>query len=623
MQQQNAQWLSQLQAESAPPSPRRERRTTFEPGFTPVAARSQDIVGGEMQESPVKESPAREAPVAAPSRAVASVEKPAAEDESPARETPAQPLRALIPVQASAWAAVLVTVLAALWLGLFPLLCKYPKGYVQNTHFKWIAMMALTGVTVLASAVPAVLERRRIRWRDAGRTLCVAFFAWMGLSVLFGSGAELVNRDGQHVVWIGSGRYEGMSTQLCYCGIFLALSLIRPKMRALCAAAAAGLIAFFAVVMGQYAGYNVLELFPSFPEVFNTRVTYEFQGTIGNIDMVSGYLCLMVPLLLGTWLDEGGRIGLLTVPAGLLGVMLMLMMEVQSGMLALMGCCVLLAGTMLRLPRVRSRGFLLLGCVLACVTLRSLIGLPWLDGLSEPWNLPMRPDIALPQCRGDEQVVFPWAFSPVKLAPLAGTAACLALSAWFRRHRGHEIALAPTVMLLALTLLIAVLLVGVADIPESAGAVYEIHEVLNGRMLDSFGSGRLGVWRKTLETARQHLLFGTGPDTFRALVGDEMYRAGLTPGQTFDNPHNMFLAIAMQSGLPALLLFLAGMGALVIGAWRQRGGLGLAAAVLAYLAQGMFSFSICLVTPMFWAMAGLCVALARKRVYVSPAECGQ
>ena len=42
-------------------------------------------------------------------------------------------------------------------------------------------------------------------------------------------------------------------------------------------------------------GVNVLGLFPAGHSIYTN---YEFQSTIGNIDMVSGYLSLVVPLLL-------------------------------------------------------------------------------------------------------------------------------------------------------------------------------------------------------------------------------------------------------------------------------------------------------------------------------------
>ena len=39
-------------------------------------------------------------------------------------------------------------------------------------------------------------------------------------------------------------------------------------------------------------------------------------------------------------------------------------------------------------------------------------------------------------------------------------------------------------------------------------------------------------------------------------------------------------------------------------------------AVLCYLVQGMFTFSICLVSPMFWAVMGMAAALYGKPLHI-------
>ena len=63
--------------------------------------------------------------------------------------------------------------------------------------------------------------------------------------------------------------------------------------------------AFCGIVALQYAGINVLGLFPTGRSIYTN---YEFQGTIGNIDMVSGYVMLVMPMLLGAFVarEKGG-----------------------------------------------------------------------------------------------------------------------------------------------------------------------------------------------------------------------------------------------------------------------------------------------------------------------------
>lgn len=506
----------------------------------------------------------------------------------------------------SAWAA---TVLGGLWLGLFPLLSRF--SYTGITRSKWEIAMALGAFTLGAGAMLfACGTWRQVKWLRPGRGLMALFFLWVALSAEFGSAADLLNQNGERVVWVGAGRYEGLPTQLCYGAIFLTLSLLRPKMKAVSCCAAAGLLCMLGVTLGQYAGYNVLGFYPG---RLSVRTNYEFQSTLGNIDMVAGVLAVLVPLTLGEWIHSGGRRGALLLPAGLGGVLMLLMMEVQSGLLALLCALWLLCGLLLRCPECRARGMAVLCGVMACVSLRLLLGLPWLDGLQAPWNLPTRPDAPLPLLSGTEPVVFPW--HPVwwKFVPLLLCAPLGFLGARWRKRPGAATPLWLTLLLLALSVAFVLLLVALVEVPASAGGLWELHEVLCGRAQDSFGSERLGVWRCTLEIARQHPLFGTGPDTFLAVMSGYLKENGLRFRQLFDSPHNMLLAILVQNGAPALALFVLGMAALIVSSARKKEGRALAAALLCFLTQGLFSFSLAIVSPIFWAAAGLAAGLDGTR----------
>ena len=129
--------------------------------------------------------------------------------------------------------------------------------------------------------------------------LGVGFFAWVAVSAYTGPLGHQLNGDGEWVWWAGVSRHEGLSAKLLYCLIFLCLTCYPPRWRTALTAAGVALIAFCAVVAMQYAGENPMGLFPRGKSIFTN---YEFQGTIGNIDMVSGYLSLAVPLLLGGFL---------------------------------------------------------------------------------------------------------------------------------------------------------------------------------------------------------------------------------------------------------------------------------------------------------------------------------
>ena len=153
----------------------------------------------------------------------------------------------------------------------------------------------------------------------------------------------------------------------------------------------------------------------------------------------------------------------------------------------------------------------------------------------------------------------------------------------------------------------ALILVAFLPMPEG-GALWEMHELLNGRAQDAFGSERIGVWRMTLEMTAQSPWFGLSPDAFYAAFRDYLDATGQTILQNFDNPHNFFLQTMVNSGIPAALLLMLTCAAAIAGALRKRETLPLAMMAVGFLMQGMFTFSICLTSPMFYAVLGLCAA---------------
>lgn len=485
------------------------------------------------------------------------------------------------------WPEWVTTVLGMVWLALFPL--WQDGSYSRITRSKWIGMLLLTGVAAAACGymVCTLLSRReargrlRLTWLHAA---AAAYFGLVGLSAVFGSWADFNNDAGQLAVIFGAKRYEGLITQGCYGLIFLCMSLTRVRLRYLLDAAALTLGAFCAITALQYNDINVLELFPTGRSI---HTNYEFQGTIGNIDMVVGYIAIVSPALLGGFsaLERPRWLWLL---AGLAGVLLLLCMEVQCGLIMLALLLFALVLLALRMPGSRWRVLLILGGTLMMLSIRLLLGLPWLDGTEEI--------VLFHDYRWWKRL--PW---------LIGAALCgLAPVVWGRPGR----ALSRTAVAAIAIGLVVVALLAVYFLPIPGGnGLWELQELLHGRPQDAYGSERIGIWRLTLEMSRENLLWGTGPDTFLYAMDDYLWRTDQSLVQRFDNPHNMLLAVLSGSGLPAAVMFCVLMGgALIMGLRRgeaDRTVLPLLLAVLCYLAQGMFTFSICLVTPMFWATLGM------------------
>ena len=497
---------------------------------------------------------------------------------------------------------LIMAVLGALWLGVFTL--WQDLSYAHITRAKWIGALCLCALCVV-TAVPVTIVALRREGRRSLRPhpalwLALGYFLWVALSAWQGSLSGQLNSRGEPAVLMDAIRYEGLYTHLCYGLIFFSMNVHPARLRPVLWAAAAALALFMGLVALQYTGVNPLGLYPSGRSIY---ANYEFQGTIGNIDMVSGYLCIVMPLLLMGYLLKGGPALL----AGGLGcVLLMTMMEVQSGLIATALLCGLLLAVMLFRPETRCQGLIIFCGLAAMLALRKAIYLPWLDG----------------GLRTEAPVTLSFGRTSAMLLSLSIVFACAALL--LRAHPGPALSGRAVLALIAVFVIAVVSVLAFAPIPESMGGVYEIHEMLCGRARDEYGSWRVGAWRNALAIWKENPVFGTGPDTYYYALHNRLEATGEVLGENFDNPHNEYLAILSNNGFPALLCYLGLLFTVLLSCLRL--GLreswlwALGASILCYAAQGFFSFSICLVTPMFWAVLGMtCAHIARqKRLQSAP-----
>lgn len=143
---------------------------------------------------------------------------------------------------------------------------------------------------------------------------------------------------------------------------------------------------------------------------------------------------------------------------------------------------------------------------------------------------------------------------------------------------------------------------------------------------EKLGSSRGYIWSRALPLIKNTFILGTGPDTFAFdfpqgdLIGK--YYAYDTPNIVVDKAHNLYLQIAVNYGVIALIAFLALMVIYIIDSiklyafkekYDEERTLMLGAitclGVVGYLFAGMFNDSVVSVAPVFWIVLGVGVAL--------------
>lgn len=326
--------------------------------------------------------------------------------------------------------------------------------------------------------------------------------------------------------WVGASRYEGVRSICIYvlCAVFLSsFGRIKPWMAYLLGGS---VLCFSAICITQLFGANPFGLYPDGLNYFGAGVDYSgaYLGTIGNTDLVAGFLCVAITLLWVCIVRMKGKCRFLLIIPTVAALFVLLKMSVMAGLVGVF------AGAVVALPVV----------------------------------LPV----------------------PEKTRKL--------------------IAVAIAVLFVA-----ALLFLFFVDTDISM--LHEAHEILHGRIDDSFGSGRIHIWKNVLDKIPDNLWFGAGPDTMSHAKLEAFTRydpdKGVELVAEIDTAHNEYLNILYHQGIFALLSYLA---ALVFAAvkWIHNGNASPAcaacgAAALCYCIQAFFGISMFLTAPFFWMTLGL------------------
>lgn len=127
------------------------------------------------------------------------------------------------------------------------------------------------------------------------------------------------------------------------------------------------------------------------------------------------------------------------------------------------------------------------------------------------------------------------------------------------------------------------------------------------------------IWSRTLPLLKKTWLFGVGPDNFVYAFPNDDYVGKVNcgfDGQIVTKPHNMYMQIWVQDGMPACLALLVLYGLFVVRTWRrcfvkgkltwlQKTNIALLCGVSGYMVAGLANDSTICVAPVFWVLLGV------------------
>ncbi|TWH59711.1 Lipid A core - O-antigen ligase and related enzymes [Desulfitobacterium sp. LBE] len=141
---------------------------------------------------------------------------------------------------------------------------------------------------------------------------------------------------------------------------------------------------------------------------------------------------------------------------------------------------------------------------------------------------------------------------------------------------------------------------------------------------EKLGSSRGYIWSRSLPLLKNTLFFGYGPDTFAIAFPQHDFYGKLYAYDDMwhlvDKPHNLYLQIAINTGIISLCAFLFLVGLYIYKSFRlyvsnpfdtflSQAGVGIFAGIVGYLGAGFFNDSVVSVAPVFWCLLGLGVSI--------------
>lgn len=141
---------------------------------------------------------------------------------------------------------------------------------------------------------------------------------------------------------------------------------------------------------------------------------------------------------------------------------------------------------------------------------------------------------------------------------------------------------------------------------------------------ETFASSRGYIWSRSIPLLRNTIFIGYGPDTFPIFFPQYDYAGKLLAYKTYaiivDKPHNLYLQIALGTGIISLIAFLSIIALYLyssiklykdcnVESFYTAAGISIFIAVCSYLIAGLANDSVVSVAPVFWALLGIGISI--------------
>lgn len=143
---------------------------------------------------------------------------------------------------------------------------------------------------------------------------------------------------------------------------------------------------------------------------------------------------------------------------------------------------------------------------------------------------------------------------------------------------------------------------------------------------EAFASGRGYLWSRTIPLLKEYMILGSGADTFPIVFPQQDYVSFSNYGfadEIITKPHSMYLQMGVQTGMLSLIAFLVFYGMYFFSSIRlygngyfedmfSRAGVAIFIGTISFMLTGISNDSCIAVTPVFWGLTGIGIAVNQK-----------
>ena len=371
----------------------------------------------------------------------------------------------------------------------------------------------------------------------------------LGLYLLFCFVSFLLSEH-KSLSFTGAGKFDGLASILLYVFAFAAIICFGRFKIEYAFSFIPVIFLNFILVIAQFFGGNPFGLYPEGMDYHDAFVLYsnEFLGTFGNVDILSAFLSMSIPLFTALAIRSEGKSRLLFFVSLFPASFMLFICKVYSGMVGTAAAIILLAFFIGEKKEFRS--FMI---SLAIIVSAASFALFMLDIFSITASISVF-ILFIGLC-------FVKRFTRNVFLPLFLTASALSVIFFFLM-------------------------------------------ILNSENSDS---GRLRIWKDALRIFIEHPIFGSGPGTFIEEVSFQFERYSeeldIMIKSSIDCAHNVYLNILASTGIASLSAFVFFIISLIKGSHKSF----LIFPIVSFLVCSFFSFVVCSVSAVFYIICGLAV----------------